>query len=132
MRTEIIDDTKTAFGNDTAINYYLEKGDDLISFIAENANKWSKNSTLVLLDEDVVGRLLVEAHDYEITGIGVCEFYFDPLSEQVLTIRKTKNDMFYIEHAILDNATYSHAQYQAYSSQVSLVMKMKEKTKLRG
>lgn len=132
MIKEILDDTKTVFGNETEVNYLLERNDDLVSFIAKNVNEWRKNHTLVLIDDDVLGVLFVQAHDYEITGIGVCEFYFDPLNEQVIKVRKTKNDMYIVEHVILGKNVYLEEPYQAYASSVNILMKVKEKTKMRG
>ena len=132
MIREVVDDSKTVLGNEAEVNYYLEKNDNLPSFIEKNANKWRRNHTLVLVDHDALGVLFVQAYDYEITGIGVCEFYFDPLNESMIKIRKTKNEMYIIEHVIINDNVYLHEPYQAVDSCVNIVMKVKDKTKIRG
>ena len=133
MIKQVISDTKTVFGNEESVSYSLEKHDDLISFIEENANEWRENQTLVVLDENALGVLMVSAYDYDITYAGVCEFYLDPLKEDVITIKRMEDsNKFMLETVVTRNNNYSYVPYQAFASSVTIGKNMQEKIKGRN
>jgi len=135
MIKEIVSDAKTIFGNEESVNYLIEKNDNVVSFMGRNATEWRKNRTQVVLDHDAIGVLFVIAHDYEITRSGECEFYFDPLNESLIRIKKTdEENMFMLECVILGDRTYHYNPHQAFTSSVHIGVSKQEniKSKPRG